>query len=961
MSDASDQTGGPATGFPFVGRARELDLLLAAARHPPAVVLVEGEAGIGKSRLVREAAARLAGEQRCVLTGFCHPLREPLPYGPLVEALQKAGPALPAGGLPAAAGGLVHLLPGLADRMPPAAGRAPDPGAERMQVVQAVRAFLAALGPTVLIVEDAHWADEATRELLLLLARDLSEDLCLVLTYRAEDLPLDTPVLGAAYRRPPGTSGTVLQLTPLGEADVRDLASAALGGPVDVDLGASLFRRSEGLPLVAEEHLITLRDNRSASTRADDVPLRDVDVPHGLREAVTDRLVRLSEPAIAVVEAAAVLEVPSTEGLLYEVAGLDPEQGAAGLVEALRASVLRETDRDRYAFRHVLSRLVAYRRLPEPSRLRLHANAVRVLEARTPPPVVQVAHHTLALGDRQAWIRRAEGAADRATALGDHGTAATLLRQLLQQPDLDERTRSRVALGLAPIAGLGVDVDTNARALRTILADHRLPRATRGEIRVGLGLLLLNQGADLVGNDELARAVDELGDTSPKAVPALLALGMDEYAGPEQAERWLARAEAAVRDHEDAALVAHVRATRLSLRSWAGDPGVWAAVEELPGVGEDVMVLRQNVRAMFNVGDIAIDLGEDRRAATLLDRSLELARVSGFSVLDLYVGVDRLRLAGLAGRWDGLEHRFESLSATYPDVALVGDERDLFLGVLGLAQGRRDRAAEHFARTMRPGQPALSVTARAVAGTAAVRLAQRDPRGAWSVTRDGLAAVRRADAWPRVQGLVEVAVEAALASGAYRTAADLVAEAEAGTRGRCAPAATAELHTARGFLAEHGDPERAAAEFAEAFRLWQEIGRPYPAARAVELRARALARPRPEEAAALLVRATEVYTDLAATADLARSRRLAQELGLTRAPAPGRRGYGDQLSPREKEVADLLARSATNQEIADTLFLSRRTVEHHVANVLKKLDATRKTVAAVLDGSAPRGEDPAHS
>ncbi|WP_037605984.1 AAA family ATPase [Streptacidiphilus rugosus] len=128
MADVHEPSGGPAGLFRFVGRTRESDLLLAAARHPPATVLVEGEAGIGESRLVREAAAVPAREQRCVLFCYCHPLREPLAYGPVVDALHKAGPWLPASGLPPATAALGRLLPDLADRLP---APPPAPGTPR--------------------------------------------------------------------------------------------------------------------------------------------------------------------------------------------------------------------------------------------------------------------------------------------------------------------------------------------------------------------------------------------------------------------------------------------------------------------------------------------------------------------------------------------------------------------------------------------------------------------------------------------------------------------------------------------------------------------------------------------------------------------------------------------------------------------------------------------------------------
>ncbi|MFE0462993.1 ATP-binding protein [Kitasatospora sp. NPDC058965] len=956
MADGFDRSDDPAGAFRFVGRARELDLLLAAARHAPAVVLVEGEAGIGKSRLVREAAAVLAREGRCVLTGYCHPLREPLPYGPVVGALQQAGARVPDGELPAATAALARLLPELADRLPPAPPRPADPQADRRHLLQAVRAFMTALGPAVLIVEDLHWVDEATRDLLLFLARDLPEQLCLVLTYRPEDLPVDTPVLGAAYRRPPGTSGTVLRLGPLAEADVGELASLVLGERADAALVASLYRRSEGLPLVAEEDLITLREHRPEPDRGDAaLRLRDADVPNGLREAVTERLVRLSPAADAVVAAAAVLAVPAAEQVLSEVAGLGTDDGSAGLVEALQASILREQDDDRYAFRHVLAQQVAYRRLPGPTRRRLHASAVQVLERQDPPPLVQIAHHTLALGDRPGWLGRAEQAADQAVGLGDTGTAADLLRRLLQEPDLDPPARSRVARQLAPIAAHGVDFAADAEALRAIMRDRRLPSTTRGEIRLALGMLLLNQAADRAGFDELARAVDELGDTSPAAVPAMVALALDESAGPERAGRWMDRAERAVRGSADVELVARVRASHLTLRASNGDPGVWRAVEELPRHGQDVMVLRQTARALFNTGDCAIDLGEDRRAGALVAESRDLGRAHDYAILLLNAEVDLLRLDALAGRWDHLAERFATLAAAHPDTPVVRVEQGIFLGLHALAQGRSEEAVEHFARaaTDSAGQLALSVATRTSTGTAAVRLAQGEPHEAWAVARHALAVVRRAERWPKAAGLLPVAVAAALGCGERGAAEELVREADLGVRGRCAPAAGAALSSARGLLAEGSAPEEAAGEFAASYRIWQRTGRPYHAARSAELLARSLARVRPAEATEALARATAVYTELDATADLARARQLEQVSGLALPVKPGRRGYGNRLSPREREVAELLTRRATNQEIATALFLSPRTVEHHVANVLKKLGTSRGGVATALRETAP--------
>ncbi|WP_329562128.1 ATP-binding protein [Kitasatospora sp. NBC_01266] len=641
-------------GFPFVGRRQEFGLLLAAIRHPPAVVLVEGEAGIGKSRLVREVAAALAPDERRVLTGFCHPLREPFPYGPVVDALRTAGRWLPTTGLPPTTGALAPLLPDLADLLPPVPPRPGEVPGQRFQVVQAVRSFLTAIGPAVLIMEDLHWADEATRDLLLLLARDLPEQLSLVLTYRAEDLPARAPVLGAAYRRPPGTTGTTIHLTPMTESDVQELAAAALGGHAPPALARALHRRSEGLPLTAEEDLITLREYGSNHGYRDAVTELDrAEVPVGLREAVTERLALLSEAGAAIIDSAAVLAVPATESLLTRVAGLDPEQGAEGLTDALRASVLSESDSGRYVFRHALAQRAVYEHIPGPRRARLHRRAIAELQARSPIPLVQIAHHTLAVGDREAWFQRAEEAADQAVSLGDTGTAAALLHQILEQPGVETALRSRAALALARIVVDGTDYTANAAMLRRILADPQLPEPTRGEIRLGLALLMINHGADRSGVRELEKAALELATRPERAARAMIAMTIDERSGTEQAQAWLDRAEQAVRGSTDEGIRATVRASRLTVLAKTGDPAVWEQLDRLPRHADDIEVLRQTTRALFNCGDCAIDLGHYRRATALLAESRELAQRAGIPLVDCYSRVDLLRLEFAAGHWTG--------------------------------------------------------------------------------------------------------------------------------------------------------------------------------------------------------------------------------------------------------------------------------------------------------------------
>jgi DNA-binding CsgD family transcriptional regulator len=224
---------------------------------------------------------------------------------------------------------------------------------------------------------------------------------------------------------------------------------------------------------------------------------------------------------------------------------------------------------------------------------------------------------------------------------------------------------------------------------------------------------------------------------------------------------------------------------------------------------------------------------------------------------------------------------------------------------------------------------------------------------AWATAEPAVAALRRAAAWARGTGLVPVAVRAAVATGRRAVAEALVDDVAAGLVGRDAPAAQAELRLARGHLLLLTEAKAAAEQFDQARDLWMEIGRPYDAAQAAECLGTALARIDPERASEWYREAIGTYRDLGASHDAARCGHALKETGLTPQPGRGRRGYGNALSPREREVAEYVARGATNQEIAQALCLSPRTVELHVAHALRKLRTTRRNVAAALTDRDP--------
>ncbi|MFE2729154.1 ATP-binding protein [Kitasatospora sp. NPDC059327] len=936
-------------GRAFAGREGELrELLAAVSEARPAVVLVEGEAGIGKSRLVAEAASVLGERGLRVLVGGCHPLREPLAYGPVIDALRLVGPWLPpVERLGVSAGALASLLPDLAGALPDPPPALPREvfasGAGRFRVVSGVRTVLEAVAPAVLVVEDVHWADEATRELLLLLARDMPRDVALVLTYRAEDLPGGRPVLGVPFRRPPSTGGAEIVLGPLGEAELREMARDVLGGEPAPDLVRTLLERSGGLPLVIEEDLITLaRSPGVAGVTA----LR---VPRSLGELLAERRARLGPDSAALVDAAAVLAVPAGEALLARSAGLDEDRAIAALQEALGAAVLRQTGRDAYGFGHVLAREAVYDGIPGPVRNRIHRRVLEVLQTLDPPPLVQIAHHARALGDQAAWLPRAQAAADRAVAVGDHGTATALLNEIIDQPDLPPDQLVRAALALTYTASVGTESATTIRILRRILRVAGLPDVVRGRIRISLGSLLSHEAWDPSGEEELLTALSEVGDNDPAATAMLLALlGVSITGRCSLAEQrdMVARGYALLVGNEDGQARSLLDVARFLQRCVVADPAVPGLLAALPRAGDDIQALQRTAVIVCTGIGGSLGVGHDGRAAAGIADLRALAAPARLPVMGIYLDAFQVELDWQAGRWDDAERGLVAFRERYPDNSF-GPERILATvrGLTAAARGLTARAAAEFGQVLaRSGLHLDSLGA--AAGAARLHLAGNDPQAAWRALTDPLdflAFLDRKEAWAWARDLVPTAVETLLALGRTGEASALVVRHATEIDGRDAPGAVAEHHHCRSLLLRTGDPDAAMAAFDLAAARWADIGRPYRVALAAERAART--RTDLDEAAARLAGPIATFERLGAASDAARCHRLLRELGLKTLNPRGRAGYGDRLSPREEQIRNLLVSGATNKDIAAALFISTRTVEKHVAQVLAKLDTTRADLA----------------
>ncbi|MFD1146536.1 AAA family ATPase [Saccharothrix hoggarensis] len=926
----------------LIGRGEQLAALREVVVRRPSVVLLEGEAGVGKSRLVSEL---LAGDLGAVLplAGYCRQVGEPFSYGALLEALRGIGPRLaPQRDLNPVIGALAPLLPEIAAELPAPLPPIGDPRAERHRLFRAVRELLAALGPVLLVIEDLHWSDDGTRQLLRFLAGEPPATLSMVLTYRREDLHGGSP-LGAEFRSAAGGLLAVLEIEPLDVDGVRGLTEAILGAKrVSAEFAALLHERTAGIPFVVEETLRALRDPEGAvhagSARAQRL-LDAVKVPVLLRDAMADRLATLPAAAVRLIEAAAVLGTPSPADLLGEVGDVPEDQVRAALTHAVDGHVLHEVEGLRYGFRHMLARQAVYDTISAPERAALHGRAVDALQRVEPKPLVQLAEHSERAGRTADWLAYGEAAADRATDSRDAATATTLLQRLLAAPVLPADVVDRLAIKLGRVANTGLDQHDATATLERLLTDPRLSASARGEVRMHRAFLLLRRiGHIQEGRAELERAIDELESRPDLAARAAAALAIPSNGTvlPDVFRRWrdFARAH---RETSTGQLRIYLLASEVPSALYHGR---LAWLDEVPEHVDDPGDRPHLARLKCNVADACVWLGNLDVGARFLRDGLRLAHESNAAFLVSTGRTTEARLDWITGRWEGLAERATGLLEEYRDVTSMTSELELVLGWLAAARGDWTAADEHFGRTGAhdPDDAIVPVAISGIAGLASILLEREKAAEAAAAVDRGLTAVRKTDIWPWIGLLTPVAVTAYSATGRTAAAERLVDEVSEGIADRDAPAVLAALAESRGMLAEaRGEPVDAVGHFREAAARYEAVPAPYFAAIARHHEATVVLPSDPEKAVELLTEVAGTFEALGAAKDAARCRHALHTLGSAKPARRGRRGYGRDLSPRELQIARMVADGQTNREIAEKLVLSPRTVEQHVARLFRKL------------------------
>jgi eukaryotic-like serine/threonine-protein kinase len=468
----------------FVGRESELKQLQGAydgaASGQGGLLMVIGEPGIGKTALCEQLATYAAVRGGKTLVGHCYEEGSlSLPYLPFVEAMRtyvlERDPDALRHDLGSGAQEVARIVSEVRERVGIApSSAAGDPEEDRWRLMQAVGGFLknaSAVQPLVIVLEDLHWADRGTPDLLVSLARQLAGTrLLLVGSYRDVEVDRSHPLSGALadLRRVAAFDRVLLRgLTP---DEVARMINAITGQEIRWSFAEAVHRQTEGNPLfiqevlryLVEEGILHREDGRWE--RRGDAPL-DLHIPEGLRDVIGKRLSQLSGECNRLLAIAAVIGREFTLETLRRVAELPEEQLVAALEEATHVAVLEEQTRPgliHYRFTHAFFRQTLYEELSAPRRLRLHQQVARALEGqyggRLDEHAAELAEHfaqSTDHGDLAKAVHYGELGAHRANAVYAYGEAARLLEQaidvqeVLNPDDTGKRCDLLIALGTA--------------------------------------------------------------------------------------------------------------------------------------------------------------------------------------------------------------------------------------------------------------------------------------------------------------------------------------------------------------------------------------------------------------------------------------------------------------------------------------------------------------------------------
>jgi DNA-binding CsgD family transcriptional regulator/tetratricopeptide (TPR) repeat protein len=845
---------------------READLgilnsaLVDAGRGVGSVVLVSGEAGIGKTSLVRTLTHNHNEDAR-ILWGACDDLTTPRTLGPFHDIAMQVGGAL---------------------REAVARG-------QRGEVFNAVlEAVTDGSAPTVVIVEDVHWADGATLDVLKFLGRRIERvPATLVLTYRDEEVPHNHPLM-LVVGDLPASAVHRIHLAPLSMTAVKEVATR-YGGSAE-----GLFTNTQGNPFLVSEALLAPPG----------------DVPVNVRDAVQSRGARLSATGRAVAELISV--VPSrTERWVLDAF---PEFKLEALDECLQRGLI-EFNEHTVWYRHELVRGAMEGSLTPARRRELNAFVLDVLSLRG-ADTARIVHHARQARDSAAIAQYAPAAGRQASAIGAHGEALAHFRVAVEYAtELEVKDHAQVLTDYATECYFTAEVADGLEPARQALV---LWRELSDTIREGDVLRLMSRLHWWLGHSEQAL------ECGLAAVQALTSVDQSEELGmaysnlaqvfmlsqqSDAAEEWATKAITLARELDDLSTLAHALNNLGSTKLRLGDRAGYALLEESLKISVREGFDDHAGRAYANLSWMDLDFRQYEAAEKHIEEGLAYANRLELGGSIYYITAERSRLMFELGRWEKAEND-----------ALWVLNRPKEHGITAIV------AMTALARLhVRRGDPEVDKTLEEVSSLAEqtgeiqriAPVAAARAELAW--LRDDAQGIQNAiaDVYDLALGVHQPSIIDELAFWMWRAAST-----EKVPKGSKTPYSQQM----------NGDWQDAAV-------AWERMGCPYEQAVAL------MESDEPER----LLEALTIFDQMGAIPAAAKLRRQLLQMGVQgvpRGPRTGTQAHPAGLTPRQADVLELIAKDMTNSEIADQLFISTKTVDHHVSAILMKLEVPSRHDAA---------------
>jgi ATP/maltotriose-dependent transcriptional regulator MalT len=825
------------------------------------LVLLRGEAGVGKTALVRQFCAGQRSPAR-ILWGACEALFTPRALGPFIDVAQTVG------------GELEELV---------------ERGGRPHEVLSALAREIANASPTVLVLEDLHWADEATLDVLRLLGRRIDRIRALVLaTYRDDELDALHPlrvVLGELARARRVESLELERLSPN--------AVAALAEPYEVD-AEELYRRTSGNPFFVSEAL-------AAGTK---------EVPSTVRDAVLARAALLGDPARTLLQALTVTPPAAEIDVLRAITG----EAVEGLGECIGSGMVVPVGRG-VAFRHELARLVIEESMAPDRRVALHARALQALSNSADH--ARLAHHADEAGDAAAVLRFAPDAARHASALGAHRESAAQYARALrfaetlapeERADLLEHRAYECML--TDQSGDAIEALRSAITMRNDLGDVR----AEAEALQLLSNVLWCPGYVLDAAEAAQHAVALLEAAEPgrelvMACSRISQLSMDAE-DVDGAVAWGTRALELAEALDEPEIAMHALNSVGTARFLNGDTAGKEQLERSLALATEARLEEHVGRAMTHL----VWVTRRQRAFDLADQYLEPAlqytSERGLELWRGYLLAYRAQMELDLGRWP------EAVDTA----ALILSEprRSRIPRIIALTVVGRVRARRGDPEVWPPLAEALSLAERSEELQASEPVAAARAEAAWLQSdRDG----------------VDRATAAALTLARLRRSRWVVAELAAWRRRAGIVDQLSDNETAGPYALE------VAADWSAAATSWRNLGCEYEAAIA-------LAHSDDEDDLRRSLDELQALGAHPAAAIVTRRLRKRGTRDLPRGPRPKTRANPAGLTTREVEVLALLANGLRNAEIAERLVVSTKTIDHHVSAILRKLNVRTRGEAA---------------